>query len=452
MDGLTRTIAAYASSFSLRDAPEEIVAGAERSLVDTLACAIGGRDCEVARIGRRLAEGQATARYAGRVVGEAARTGPELAAFTNTTMLRYLDFNDTWHGGHPSDLLGGLLAIAEAVGADGERLLAAQIVGYEVALRVIRATKLRERGWDQGFAIGLGTAAAVANLLGLSLDQAAHAVAITAVANVPLRATRAGLLSMWKGAATAYACRNGLFATLLAAEGVTGPDRPFEGRHGLWEQITGPFELEPFADRGGVFLLPTIRLKYWPVEYNAQAGVWAALELRSRMRLADIAKIDIATYWSTWHEIGSEPEKWDPKTRETADHSLPYIFARALVDGGITVRSFDEDAYADASLRPLMAKIAVHEDAEIEKQFPDVVVMRVTATAHDGRETVVEVVNPKGHDRNPMTLDDVAIKFRSLIEPALGAATAASALEQWATIRRARTLTPAMDLLQTATR
>jgi 2-methylcitrate dehydratase len=192
-------------------------------------------------------------------------------------------------------------------------------------------------------------------------------------------------------------------------------------------------------------------LKYWPVEYNAQAGVWAALELRARMRLADVARIDIATYWSTWHEIGSEPEKWDPKTRETADHSLPYIFARALVDGGITVGSFDEAAYADPSLRPLMAKIGVREDAEIEKQFPDVVVMRVTATTQDGGETVVEVTNPKGHDRNPMTFDDVAVKFRGLVEPALGAAATATALEQWATIRRARALTPAMDLLQAAT-
>jgi 2-methylcitrate dehydratase len=446
MDQLTRTIAEYASGSSLRDAPEDIIVIAERSLSDTIACALGGRDCEVARIGRGLAQGQATQRYAGRIIGQADRTGPELATFANTTMLRYLDFNDTWHGGHPSDLLGGLLAIAESAGASGERFLAAMIVGYEVALRIIRATKLRERGWDQGFAIGVGTAAAVANLLRLPLDRAADAIAITAVANVPLRATRAGQLSLWKGAATAFACRNGVFAALLAAEGVTGPDRPFEGRHGLWEQITGPFELEPLPNKGGTFLLPTIRLKYWPVEYNAQAAVWAALELRSRMKPSDIAKIDIATYWSTWHEIGSEPEKWDPKTRETADHSLPYIFARALTDGTITVNSFDQ--YSDPDLRPLMAKIGVREDPEIEKLFPDVVIMRVTATANAGTPIAVEIANPKGHDRNPMNDEDVSVKFRGLVEPVLGVAGAATAWERWRSIRRASALTPAMDALQ----
>jgi 2-methylcitrate dehydratase len=449
MDQLTRTIAEYASAFTLRDAPDEIVAIAEKSVADTIACALGGRDCEVARIGRSLAQGQATLRYAGRVIGRAQRTGPELATFANTTMLRYLDFNDTWHGGHPSDLLGGLLAIAESVEANGERFLAAMIVGYEVALRLIRTTKLRERGWDQGFAIGVGTAAAVANLLRLPLDRAADAISIIAVANVPMRATRAGQLSLWKGAATAFACRNGVFAALLAADGVTGPDRPFEGRHGLWEQITGPFELEPFANKGGRFLVPTVRLKYWPVEYNAQAAVWAALELRSRMKLEDIAKIDIATYWSAWHEIGSEPEKWDPKTRETADHSMPYIFARTLVDGTVTVHTFDD--YSDPALRPLMAKISVREDAEIEKRFPEVVALRVTATANDGRSLApIEISNPKGHDRNPMTAEDVGVKFRTLAEPMLGTAGAAAAWEHWRSIRRAPTLTPAMDALQSA--
>jgi 2-methylcitrate dehydratase len=192
-----------------------------------------------------------------------------------------------------------------------------------------------------------------------------------------------------------------------------------------------------------------VRLKYWPVEYNAQAAVWAALELRSRMKLEDIAKIDIATYWSAWHEIGSEPEKWDPKTRETADHSMPYIFARTLVDGTVTVHTFDD--YSDPALRPLMAKISVREDAEIEKRFPEVVALRVTATANDGRSLApIEISNPKGHDRNPMTGEDVGVKFRALAEPVLGAAGAAAAWEHWRSIRRTPTLTPAMDALQSA--
>jgi 2-methylcitrate dehydratase len=236
-------------------------------------------------------------------------------------MIRNLDFNDTWPGGHPSDCLGPLLALAEAAGADGRRLLTSMVVAYEIFARLSDAAQFRERGWDQGYAVGLSTAAGLGSLLGLSREQIGHGLAICAVGNVPLRATRAGQLSLWKGAATAYAARNGVFGLLLAAEGMTGPDRPIEGRHGLWEQVTGPFELAEFGARGGAFLTPNVRLKFWPVEYNGQAGVWAARELRSRLPLAEIEDISIGTYWSAWHEIGSEPEKWDPRTRETADHS-----------------------------------------------------------------------------------------------------------------------------------
>src|SRR4029077_19269441 len=137
-------------------------------------------------------------------------------------------------------------------------------------------------------------------------------------------------------------------------------------RNGLWEKVTGTFELAPFPDQGGVPLMPQVQLKYWPIETNGQAAVWAALELRSKVKPGDVKEIEVFTSKFTWFEIGSEPEKWDPKTRETADHSLPYIFARTLVDGPITVNSFRDEAVRDSSLRPLMAKIKVIADERIE--------------------------------------------------------------------------------------
>jgi 2-methylcitrate dehydratase len=188
-------------------------------------------------------------------------------------------------------------------------------------------------------------------------------------------------------------------------------------------------------------------LKYWPVEYNAQAGVWAALRLREEIAPADIARIDIATYWSAWHEIGSEPEKWDPTTRETADHSLPFIFARALVDGTITVASFDEAAYLDPSLRPLMATISVREDAAIEALYPAKIVMRVEAVATDGRRSSIEIANPRGDNTNPMDDAEVAAKFRGLAEPVLGTERAAQTFAAWNTIDTGGDLGAAMALL-----
>jgi 2-methylcitrate dehydratase len=452
MDNLTQRLATFAASLAYEQIPDAILHHARRSLIDSIGCAFGGLDCEAARIGRRITEGAAPSRHAGAVIGSNAPAPAEEAAFLNTVMIRYLDFNDAWHAGHPSDMLGALLALAGSAngganGADGRRLLTAMVVAYEVAFQMIPPTKMRERGWDQGYVIGIATTCGLGNLLGLPVDRLAHAISITSVANVPMRNTRAGKLSLWKGAATAFAIRNAVFATLLAADGMTGPDAPFEGRHGLWEQITGPFELDKFGVDGGEWKFPWIRLKYWPVEYNAQAGVWAALRLREEIAAGDIAGIDIATYWSAWHEIGSEPEKWDPSTRETADHSLPFIFARALVDGTITLASFDEAAYRDPSLRPLMAKITVREDAAIEALYPAQIVMRVEAVATDGRRRSIEIANPRGDNTNPMDEDEVAAKFRSLAEPVLGVDGAARAFSAWNTIDRGTGLKEAMALL-----
>ncbi len=452
MDNMTRQIAHYAHAASFQLFPPEVVEAARARIIDALGCALGGSDCEAARIGRRLASGGMPDLFAGRIVGSTTRTTAEIAAFTNTSMIRYMDFNDGHHGGHPSDMLGALLALAELSGADGPRLLGALVVGYEVALRFIRATKLRELGWDQGFAIGIGTAAAVGHLLGLSADRIGHAIAITATANVPLRASRAGQLSHWKGAATAFACRNGVFAVLLAADGMTGPDKPFEGRHGLWDQITGPFALEPFADEGGAFLVTTSHFKFWPVDANAQAAVFAALQLRNMLRGEQIAHIDIATYWSSWHENASEPEKWNPMTRETADHSIPYVFARAFVDGTIGKKSFEDAAVLDPSLRPLMAKIGVHVDDEIEAiyqaSFPKTVIMRLDVTTADGHHHLIEIKNPRGQPQNPMNGAEVDDKFLGQAEPVLGTDRARGALDAWRNIDRCQDFGRPFALLQ----
>src|SRR4029077_10587735 len=151
-------------------------------------------------------------------------------------------------------------------------------------------------------------------------------------------------------------------------------------RNGLWEKVTGTFELAPFPTDGGACLMPRVQLKYWPIETNGQAAVWAALELRSKVKPGDVKEIDVFTSKFTWFEIGSEPEKWDPRTRETADHSLPYIFARTLVDGPLRVSSFDDAAVLDPALRPLLNKIKVIVDDEIESWSREKTVLRVAAT------------------------------------------------------------------------
>jgi 2-methylcitrate dehydratase len=286
-------------------------------------------------------------------------------------------------------------------------------------------------------------------LLRLAPDQIAEAIAIITVANIPMRNTRAGELSLWKGAATSFATRNGIFAALLAAEGMTGPDRPFEGKHGLWDLITGPFKLEPLPTEGGSYRSPDVQLKAWPVEYNAQLPVWAALELRAKVDWRDLAEIDIGTYTFAYTEIGSEPEKWDPKTRETADHSMPYIFAKVLVDGTIGVAAFEESAYRDAAIRPLMKKISIRLDDEVIGMYPGVVAMKVRATTRDGQVIELFPRDPLGHTNNPMRDTDVRTKFSDNSEPVLGAEQTAVILDEWWKIASLSTaqLSDALDLL-----
>jgi 2-methylcitrate dehydratase len=448
MDNITKEIADFAAGLTFPALDGATVHAATQRLVDTLGCALGAFDCEPARIGRRVAAGQGAGHYAGYVLGYGDRLPAESATFINSALIRNFDFNDRYPGGHPSDGLGALLALAGTREVDGRRFLTAMCVLYEIFARLSDSARLSRRGWDQGFAIGVSTAAGVCNLLGLPQATTANAIGIVASSSVPLRVTRSGELSPWKNAATAYAARNGIFAALLAAEGMAGPGSAFAGRAGLFENVTGPFELEPFPNRGGPALTPDVQIKYWPIETNGQPAVWAALALRDKIAWQDLADIEILTNKFTWYEIGSEPEKWDPKTHETADHSLPYIFARTLVDGPLTIASFRHEAVLDPALRPLMAKIRITIDDAIEALLPNVK-MEVRATAHDGNVHTVEVGDPLGHPDNPMQDKDIAAKFSTLVEPVLGHERCAAALAAWWCVREAgdiRTLIKLLDV------
>ena len=238
-----------------------------------------------------------------------------------------------------------------------------------------------------------------------------------------------------------------IVAALLAAEGMSGTGNAFDGRNGLWEKVTGPFKLAPFPNQGGAYLTPRVQLKYWPIETNGQAAVWAALELRSKVHYSDVKTIDVFASKFTWFEIGSEPEKWDPKTRETADHSLPYIFARALVDGPIRVASFNDDAVRDASLRPLMGKIKVIPDDSIEAMLPAKTLIRVLAMSVDGNRYTAEIVNPLGHPDNPMQDRHIEEKFMTLAEPVLGPERCRNALKRWWRVSDAEDVSRLLQLL-----
>jgi 2-methylcitrate dehydratase len=391
---------------------------ATRRVLDSLGCAVGAVDSQPAAVARSLAR-DVTSSQPASVIGAAAPTSMELAAFANTVMVRYLDGNDTYFtarggGGHPSDVIPTALAVGQATGASGYDVLRAIVHGYEIIGALANGVWLRERGWDQGLNVVAATSMMAGELLGLSFDELRHALALAVTPHVPVRQTRIGHLSMWKGSATAGAARNGIFSAQLAQRGMTGPPEPFTGRSGIWDLVTGPFEISlPVSPGRSVVEDSSIKMR--PAEYNAQAALDLVFGLRASTAPDNIGSIDISTYWLAWHEIGHDPAKWAPRNRETADHSLPYLVAVAWLDGHIDADSCSPGRIADPRLAPLMRKVTVTERPEFTQRFPAEFNVEIAVTLRTGERIVRRAAFPHGHPQRPASDAELGAKFDALV-------------------------------------
>ncbi|PYN26353.1 MAG: hypothetical protein DMD99_05950 [Candidatus Rokuibacteriota bacterium] len=421
MDATTEYLSDYAHRLSYADLSPEAVHQVKRTLVDTLGCAAGAFDGEPAAIALRIAsrvQGDPPAR----ILGSSQTTSTDFAAFTNTVLVRYLDCNDTYAArgtGHPSDMIPAVLAVADSHGADGRAVITAIAAAYEAFCRL--ADRIPLKGWDQGMFAAIGAACGAGKILGLDQAAIGNAISIAITSGVPLGVTRIGELSMWKGCATAGAIRTGVFAAELAAEGMTGPGHPFEGRDGLWQHLaTETPKWERFGGGGEPFSITGTSFKAYPSVIHTQGPIGLVLELRQQVGIAHIESVRVATYAEAVRRTAAEAEKWDPATRETADHSIPYLVAAALADGGVTPATFAPARIQDPALRPLMKKLTVVEEPEFTRRYPAESCTRVEVTTTDGRRVVAETSHPKGHRRNPLTDGEVERKFRGLASGALG--------------------------------
>ena len=192
---------------------------------------------------------------------------------------------------------------------------------------------------------------------------------------------------------------------------MTGPTAAFEGKDGVFDKVTGKFVLGPLGGANKAFGIDRTNLKFFPSEYHSQAPSWIMLRLREKVKPDEVASIDVQTYFTAWSEIGSEPEKWNPQTRETADHSLPYLLSLAFIDGGIRADSFSQERMRDPALKALMSKIKISENKSFTARFPNELVTQIEITTRAGQKVVETAVYPKGHAKNPMTDADVESKF-----------------------------------------
>jgi 2-methylcitrate dehydratase len=414
MDATTERLVDYTLQLHYEDLSPAILEHAKIRLLDTLGCAAGAFDHPISIAARKLA-----ARYSMdtpvTMFGTGQQVSPEMGAFANSVMLRASDMNDNFRikgGGHPSDIIGALFAGAELGARDGKSFLNALALGYEIYCTGCAGTNLLGKGWDQPVYGVIASALTVGKLIGLDREQLGHAVALALVPNMAMITTRHGELSEWKGCAAANAARNGVFAALLAQTGFTGPERPFEGKHGLWD-VAGEFEW-PLTPGAPPERIGQTDLKAFPICVHGQTAVWVAFDLREQIDLDAVEEIRIEVYNRAREMMGLDPTRWAPKTRETADHSLPYVVATALLHGAVDESAFSDDALKAPALAALMQRITVEEDPLLSAMLPDGRPCRITITLKDGSEVQREMRYQKGNAANPMSGDEVKDKFRRL--------------------------------------
>ncbi|MGH9140008.1 MAG: MmgE/PrpD family protein, partial [Vicinamibacterales bacterium] len=395
MDETTEKIVKYVHAFSEQDLTPSVVTAVNRTMVDSMASAIAGFEEDAVRVAAKTVRRYPAGAEKCTVLGYGIVTTPEHASFVNSAMVRLVDFNDT---PHHSNLIPAALAMGEALHATGAQVMAAVTIGYEVM--------------SVGGGESVGPAMAAGKLMGLDEDRLANAVTLALTPHVALN-KGVGAMSMWKGCRSAEAIKCGVWAAILARDGMTGPPQPFEGRGGLWYsqgRMGRPFTLPAQAklqiERGVN--------KRFPSDQQTQQVLALIPQMRAWTKPDEIASIDYFMTFGNWEEVGDAP-KWDPHNRDTADHSIPYTLARNLIDGDSYLDAFalEKLPFRDPVVRALMDKINLYPVAEWQGNGTARVVIRKKSgeerywDTHDGSR------NPGDESQfKQMSDDDITNKFK----------------------------------------
>ncbi len=395
MDDTSRQLVSYVSSFSESNLTLPVLAALGDAMVDQMACLVAGFESEPARISARIARmNQSSMKCT--VMGYGLTTTAEDATFANCCMVRHADFCS-------GEMIPGILAIGEALHSTGSQVLVAVTLAHEIQSALGRAGGgFQSLSWDGPYE-SLATALAVGKLMGLNEDKLANALSLAIVPHLPMSVTHVGVLSMWKGVHGPSSVRSGVYAALLAREGMTGPAQPFEARNG-WFDHNGPFkELRLPARTDGKMAVESIEFKRFPADADNQEILDQVVpQVRAWTKIDDIKSIEIVTDFRIWQEVG-DPEKWDPRNRETADHSIPYVISAALIDGDVYLPTFTPKRYLeDTAIRNLMQKITMRANTD----FGEPRYLRGYCTEKSGEQMVKDL-----YELRLMSHDDIVAKF-----------------------------------------
>lgn len=425
-DAISRAIARYAVA-DLPFAPE-VRKEAERRVLDSVGVALGAFHQPAPQAARRYASGLPL-EGGSTVWGTTMRVPPDVAALVNGVTIRYLDFSDTYFSRdstHPSDMIGGMVAVAEHVGRTGRDVLDAIAMGYEVATALCDGLGIRSQGWDQTNITAVGACAGIARLMELSEQQTAHAVAMTVVPRAGMLQARFGNVAMWKAFGGPDSVKFAAYSCALAAAGVEGPNEPFEGPRGMFRLLMGGKEpdrdafmrLEPLPPPRRIL---DTHMKAFAVGTVAQGAVAAALGVYDQLAPGEeILDVRVKTF-EVAIEVMASAEKYAPLTRETADHSLPYVVTMALRDGNISETTYANERYRDPDIHAFLHDhVHLSVDPELDGLYPEGFPAHIEVDTSAGRTLEHRVDYPPGMARNPMSESMLEKKFASVCSHVIG--------------------------------
>ncbi|MEE2908379.1 MAG: MmgE/PrpD family protein [Planctomycetota bacterium] len=435
-DFVSWQLAEWASKLTYEDLSPEAIQCAKLYLYDSFGCALGGslqHDVEMFLDHARAMGGADTCT----IFGSGFKTDPVTAAMLNALCIRAMDYNDIyWKAdpAHPSDIIPAALSICEMNGLSGKDLILGTCIGHEIEMRLAEFGDpgVREYGWHHATITCIASPVVAGRMLGLSADQIQQAIGISASPSMCLGAVTAGKLTNMKNTVDPMATRCGVEAALLAARGYSGPEHVIDGKEGLvhcFEKFGGKFHLDMLTD--GLPHCPKCHwkildcgMKSFPIEALSHAPLTAMMKIVKAHDLDpdQITEIKVEVIARAADILG-DPAKYRPTSKETADHSLPYSLAVGLVDGMVTPLQFKQERIDDPGLIPVMDKIKVVPNDEFESLFPKFQPSQVTITLQDGTAHTERVDVPKGDPRDPMTEDEIAVKFNALGTAVVGEAT-----------------------------
>ncbi len=416
-----KSLARFVKNASYSDLSENAREQLKIRLLDSLGCAIGALEAAPIRSILDMIISFKPESFSTLIGGE--RTAPDRAAFYNSALVRYLDFNDSYLAEgetcHPSDNVGAVLSAAEYEDRTGRDFLTALAVAYQVQCRLSDEAPVRAKGFDHTVQGSYAVAAGVSKALGLNEEQIANALAISGTAHNALRVTRTGAISNWKGLAypnTAFCCTH---ASFLAKFGITGPAQVFEGNKGFMDSISGQFEID--WQRENLEKVTQTIIKKYNAEIHSQATIEGILEVKeeNQFKPDQIYEIDIYTFDVAYHIIGGgeEGDKHRVKSKEEADHSLPYMIAAALLDGQVMPDQYKSERINSKDIQTLLRKIHVDEDSEYSRRFPEEMPCRISVLLKNGKRLKKIKHDYEGFHTRPMSWDTVIAKFNRLSEP-----------------------------------